>query len=76
MFGFSPTKFLILAAIIAAIIYAPKILRQIDEMRRQGGKPQDGPPQARIDTKECPICGDYVVPSTAEACDRDTCPYG
>jgi hypothetical protein len=72
MFGLSPTKLVILAAIIAAIIYLPRIIRQIEDMRKSGNA--DG--AEGVDTKSCPICGEFVVPSQAGDCGREKCPYG
>lgn len=81
MFGFSPTKLLVLAAIIAAVIYGPRLLRELDRVingpgRSARGDGEKAPTVAQIETRECPICGDYVVPKSADNCGRDNCPYG
>ena len=77
MFGITPLKLIILAVIIGAVIYGPRLLRRLDKFLRtdtNGGGEDDA--ARAIDTQQCKACGDYVVPSSAGDCGRAECPYG
>ena len=79
MFGFSLTKLLFTAAIIAAIWYGYKWIGRIQAMRAAGGKldgnrPRPGPPAVE-DMIRCPVCDSFVTASAAVSCGREDCPY-
>ncbi len=84
MFGFSFTKFLVLAAIIAAVWYGFRWVNRVEELRKQaaargeGDRVRSGPkpgPVASEDMVRCPSCGTYVAPRAARSCGRADCPY-
>ncbi len=79
MFGFSLTKLLFTAAIIAAIWYGYKWIGRIQAMRAAGDKlggnrPRHGPPAVE-DMIRCPVCDSFVTASAAVSCGREDCPY-
>jgi len=73
MFGISPTKILVLIVVVAAVFYGPRLLRRVERMlNRDHGDDAD---DAALDSRKCPKCGDYVIPSTASDCGQEFCPY-
>ncbi len=90
MFGFSLTKLLFTAAIIALIWYGFKWVGRVQANReaehrarlregrpREGqARPGDSPVEATAhDMVKCAICGDFVSPEATQGCDRPGCPY-
>ncbi|MBI1779153.1 MAG: hypothetical protein HYR63_27785 [Proteobacteria bacterium] len=80
MFGFSMTKLLVLAAIIAAVWYGYRWINRVELLRRQAaarGEPAMGKrPSAPSETMvACSTCGTYVAPRAARSCGRSDCPY-
>lgn len=63
-------KYVVLAAIIAAVWYGFKIVarrnkaKQMEEARRESVE----------DMTSCPVCGVYVTPEQGD-CGREACPY-
>jgi len=70
MFGFSLTKILVLAVIIAAIVYGFRWLERTGKAKRSKGG------AATEEMAECPVCGAYVAAAGAADCGRADCPYG
>lgn len=76
MFGFSFSKLVFLAAVIAAVWYGFRWLE-----RRKGTTPRVGKrtePEFKTgveDTVKCPQCGAFVVAKGASNCGRADCPY-
>lgn len=80
MFGFSFTKLLVLAAIIAAVWYGFKMVGRLGEDRKTPvSQRKDGrTPAAGGDTEDmvaCPECGTFVAANSPARCDRANCPY-
>ena len=77
MFGFSLTKLLFTAAVIAAIWYGYKWIGRIQSQRaaeeKLGGK-RPGP-AAVEDMVRCPVCDSFVTAGGAVSCGREDCPY-
>jgi hypothetical protein len=78
MFGFSLTKLLFTAAVIAAIWYGYKWVGRIQSMRAaedklDGNRPRPGPAVVE-DMICCPACDSFVAKGAA-SCGREDCPY-
>jgi uncharacterized protein len=78
MFGFSLTKLLFTAAVIAAVWYGYKWIGRIQSMRAaenklRGNRPRPGP-AAVEDMIRCPACDSFVA-AGATSCGRGDCPY-
>ena len=87
MFGFSVSKLVVLAGIVAAVWYGFKFVGRLEQARKDAAKTgktaatgeaaASAKPAAPRDAEEmvsCPICGDYVAAQGASACDRTDCP--
>ena len=79
MFGFSLTKLLFTAAVIAAVWYGYKWVGRVQSQRAAEGKldsnrPRPGPAEA-ADMIRCPVCDSFVAASAAVSCGRQDCPY-
>jgi uncharacterized protein len=79
MFGFSLTKLLFTAAVVAAIWYGYKWIGRIQSQRAAedklgGNRPRPGP-AAVEDMIRCPVCDSFVTAHAAVSCGRDDCPY-
>ena len=86
MFGFSISKLMVLAGIVAAVWYGFKFVGRLEQARKDAAKAGKAPasggaaaakPAAPRDAEEmvgCPVCGDYVAARGASACDRTDCP--
>ncbi len=87
MFGFSVSKLLVLAGIVAAVWYGFKFVGRLEQARKDaaktgktaasGGAAASANSAAQHDAEEmisCPVCGDYVAAQGASACDRTDCP--
>ncbi len=87
MFGFSVSKLLVLAGIVAAVWYGFKFVGRLEQARKDaaktgkttasGGAAASANSAAARDAEEmisCPVCGDYVAAQGASACDRTDCP--
>jgi len=82
MFGFSPMKILVTAAIILVIWYGFKWIGRVAEVKeRDGASKPSSKKKASDDGKEavelvaCKVCGDYVSSAKSVSCGRDDCPY-
>ncbi len=75
MFGFSLSKLLVLAVIVAAVWYGFKMLGR----KTGGGEAKKAAPRGRTkavdaeDLVRCPVCETYVQPA-AGPCERADCP--
>ena len=79
MFGFSLTKLLFTAAVIAAVWYGYKWIGRVQSMRAaeeklSGNRPRPGP-AAVEDMIRCPACDSFVAAAAATSCGRQDCPY-
>jgi len=75
MFGFSPIKLLVLAAIIVAVWYGFKMFSRGRSVSGSGDNPKAGKKESdALEMSACDVCGDYV-PANAGSCGRDDCPY-
>jgi uncharacterized protein len=81
MLGFSLTKLLVLAVIIALVWYGFKWAGRISAQRGGGGGeiPRDDTARAALEDAEdmakCELCGTFVPAQGATDCGRDNCPY-
>ena len=82
MLGFSLTKLLLTAFIIAAVWYGFKWLGRLGKTaRRELGKSRTaegkgaGAVERAEEMEQCRVCGTYVAANGARTCERDDCPY-
>ena len=79
MLGFSLTKIVVLATIVAAVWYGFKVVGRHEKRRKEdlavSRKPE------LVDVKDvgemikCPKCGAFVAANGAMNCGRSNCPY-
>jgi hypothetical protein len=82
MFGFpSPTKLLVLVAIISALWFGLRLLSQIDRSRREAARkekeqPRVQPQQSRkvADMVKCKVCGIFTA-AGSKSCGKTGCPF-
>ncbi len=81
MFGFSISKLMVLAGVVAAVWYGFKFVGRLEQARKDtvkaGKASASAKPSAPRDVEEmvsCPVCGDYIAARGASACDRTDCP--
>jgi hypothetical protein len=82
MFGFpSPTKLLVLVAIISAIWFGLRLLSQIERGRREAerrekerGRGQPKAPRQVADMVKCSVCGTFTAPGS-KPCGKAGCPF-
>jgi len=85
MFGFSLSKLIFTAIIVAAVWYGFKYVNRLGEVRRDKLDRQNNPvkPSQKKssaggeaeDMVACSVCGTFVAPSSAGNCGRGDCPY-
>ncbi len=85
MFGFSLTKLLFTAAVIALIWYGFKWVGRVQMRREAEGRARlrEGKSPAADswagasahDMVKCAVCEDFVSPGATQGCDRPNCPY-
>ena len=76
MFGFSLTKLLFTAAIIAAVWYAFKFVGRLNAGEKDDGKEKvkSRPAKKSVeDLVQCPVCETFVQADSG-ACERADCP--
>jgi hypothetical protein len=82
MFGFpSPTKLLVLVAIISALWFGLRLLSQIDRSRREAARKEKEqarvqPQQSRkvADMVKCKVCGTFTA-AGSKSCGKAGCPF-
>ena len=83
MLGFSLSKLVVLAAIIALVWYGFKWVGRVNRLREErearagaaGAKVEDGGGQGVEDMVKCEVCGTFVAARGARHCGREGCPY-
>ena len=75
MFGFSITKLLVLAAIVATVWYGFKIIGRIGAGKGAADEKVTKKDASAQDMKKCPVCDAYVSAAAPANCGRDDCPY-
>ena len=79
MLGFSLTKLLVLAVIVALVWYGFKWAGRVGGQRGGGEIPRDDAGRAALEDAEdmakCEVCGTFVPARGAGNCGRDGCPY-
>jgi hypothetical protein len=77
MLGFSLSKLLVLAILIAVVWYGFKLAGRMGRTRLRGTGTDDSPPGTpRIeDMTRCCVCGVFVPAAGARDCGRAGCPY-
>ena len=77
MFGLSLSKILLTAAVIFAVWYGFKMLGRLTGPSKSTGKARDQSSESPTveDLQKCEVCGTYVAPNSAAACDRADCPH-
>jgi len=82
MFGFpSPTKLLVLVAIISAIWFGLRLLSQIDRNRREATRQEKKQTRAQpkpsvqvADMVKCKVCGAFNA-AGSKSCGKAGCPF-
>ena len=82
MFGFpSPTKLLVLIAVISAIWFGLRLLSQIERGRREAerrekeqGRVQPKASRQVADMVKCSVCGTFAAPGS-KSCGKTGCPF-
>lgn len=83
MFGFSLSKFVLLALVIAAVWYGFKYMNRLEEIRRllrqqqnrRERAPAATPRLQAEDLVPCRVCNAYVAAHGSSACGRPDCPW-
>jgi len=86
MFGFpSLNKLLVLIVIVMAVWYGFKFIGELDRLRKQALRQQQGRGKARgsraegalqaEDMVKCRACGTYMPSTGATSCGKPNCPY-
>ena len=80
MFGFSISKLIVLAAVIAAVWYGFKFIGRLDKARKHAAKlTRDAagaePAAETEDMERCEACDAYVSTRNPASCGRADCPY-
>ncbi len=88
MFGFSISKLIVLAAVIAAVWYGFKFIGRLDKARKlaakltrdaardvAGAEPAAEPAAETEDMERCEVCDAYVSARDPASCGRADCPY-
>ena len=78
MFGLGLSKIALTAAVIFAVWYGFKYLGRLTGPSKSTAGPRDRPDAAPTveELQKCDVCGTYVVPDSAAACDRADCTQG
>ena len=74
MFGFSLSKLIVVALVIAAVWYGYRLIARRN-LRRAARDAEDTPRPAVEDMTGCPACGTFVPALGARSCGRKDCPY-
>ena len=79
MLGFSLTKIVVLAAIVAAVWYGFKFVGRLEKRRKEdlavSRKPEPVDVKDVGEMIKCPKCDAFVAASGAMNCGRSNCPY-
>lgn len=77
MFGFSLSKLLVLAALIAAVWYGLRWVQRLQQLNRsaESDRVERDPAPSSQDLVACPRCGVFVAAGAAPSCDRADCPF-
>ena len=79
MLGFSLTKIVVLAAIVAAVWYGFKFVGRLEKRRKEDLAASRKPEPADIkdvgEMIKCPKCDAFVAANGAMNCGRSKCPY-
>jgi hypothetical protein len=82
MFGFpSPTKLLVLVAIISALVFAYRLLghlernrREVERREKEQGRVQPKQSRKVADMVKCKVCGIFTA-SGSKSCGKAGCPF-
>ena len=76
MFGFSLTKLLVLAALIAAVWYGFRWVQRLQQVQQaaEKDKVERGADPSSEDLVACSRCGVFVPARGGRSCDRADCP--
>ena len=76
MFGFSLTKLLVLAALIAAVWYGFRWVQRLQQVQQSAerDKVERGADPSSEDLVACSQCGVFVPARGGRSCDRADCP--
>jgi len=81
MFGFNPTKLLVLIAIISAIWFGFRLLGQIERSRRDAerrekeqARMRPKAPRQVADMVKCSVCGAFTA-AGSKSCGKPGCPF-
>ena len=76
MLGFSLSKLLVLAALIAAVWYGFRWVQRRQQLDRSGarGRVEEDPAPSSEDLVACPRCGVFAAAGAERSCERADCP--
>lgn len=76
MLGFSLSKLLVLAALVAAAWYGLRWVQRRQHLQRSAERDrvEEDRASAAQDLVACPRCGVFVAAGAGRACDRPDCP--
>jgi uncharacterized protein len=83
MFGFSFSKIIVLALVVAAVWYGFKYMNRLEEIRRllrqqQNRQSRPAAAASRLQAEDlvpCRVCNAYVAARGGSACGRADCPW-
>ncbi len=74
MFGFSPSKIILLVVLVIAVLYGKRLLASVGGAAKSVGGGGNARPVGE-DTQQCPVCEIYVSAANLVACGRSDCHY-
>ena len=70
----TPSKLLVLVAVVLAVWYGFKWIGKLDAARKQAPRKAARPPEVEgIETVSCPVCGTYFPSSVGSHCGGSRC---
>ena len=74
MFGFGPSKIILLVVLVIAVLYGKRLIASVGGAAKNVGSGGKARPVGE-DTQQCSVCGIYVSAANPVACGRSDCPY-
>ncbi len=74
MFGFGPSKIILLVVLVIAVLYGKRLISGVGSRTKSVGGGGKARPVGE-DTQQCEVCGVYVSTLDPSGCGRSDCPY-